>query len=156
MVLTRLTIVVSMILLLSFSVNASDDNKEINKGLKNQTHCPVMGGAIDSTVFTDIQGHRVYHCCPMCTKKLKADPDKYFEEASKAGIIFENIQTFCPVSGKEIKEKEVFTYYNGRRVYFCCEGCIPKFEKEPQKYLEILDKGIEDKKPTPEHKNHNH
>lgn len=156
MVLTKLTIAVSMILLLTFSVNANEDNIEVKKELKNQTHCPVMGGEIDSTAYTDIQGQWVYHCCPMCTKKLKADPDKYFEQASKDGIVFDNIQTFCPVSGKELKEKEVFTDYNGRQIYFCCEGCIAKFNKEPQKYLKILDNGIEDKKSETEHKKHNH
>jgi YHS domain-containing protein len=107
--------------------------------LTNQTNCPVMGGKIDSTAYTDIQGQRVYHCCPMCSKKLTADPDKYFKQAAANGVLFENIQTFCPVSGKELEQKEVYTDYEGRRVYFCCENCIPIFEKDPQKYLSILD-----------------
>jgi YHS domain-containing protein len=152
----KIVLILLMTMLLSISVNAKEDNKSLQKELKKQTHCPVMGGKIDSTTFTDIQGQRVYHCCPMCSKKLKSDPDKYFEQASKDSIIFKNIQTICPVSGKELKEKKVFTDYNGRRVYFCCEGCIPKFNKEPQKYLKILNDSKKDKKQKTEHKEHNH
>ena len=108
------------------------------KELKPQTHCPVMGGTIDSTVYTDIQGQRVYHCCPMCSKKLKADPDSYFEKAAAQGVLFENIQTKCPVSGKPI-DKSYFTDFQGRRVYFANEKSKDKFAKEPAKYLAKLD-----------------
>jgi YHS domain-containing protein len=130
--------------------------------LKNQTHCPVMGGKIDSTVYTDIQGQRVYHCCPMCSDKLKADPDKFFKKAAEEGVLFENIQTTCPVSGKEIKEKTVFTDYEGRRVYFCCEGCPDTFKKEPATYLEKLEGGSEanaenmEKMDHSDHSGHDH
>ncbi len=106
---------------------------------KHQTKCPVMGGDIDSTAYTDIQGQRVYHCCPMCSAKLKADPDKYFKEAAEQGILFENIQTNCPVSGEKLSKKEAYVDYQGRRVYFCCPDCIPDFNKDPQKYLKKLD-----------------
>jgi len=110
-----------------------------SKELKNQTLCPVMGGKIDSTAYSDIQGQRVYHCCPMCAAKLKADPDKYFKQAAAEGILFENIQTTCPVSGEKLTRKEVFVDYEGRRIYFCCENCPPKFMKDPQKYLTAMD-----------------
>lgn len=109
------------------------------KEWKNQTHCPIMGGEIDSSAYTDVQGQRVYHCCPGCSSALSKDPDKYFMKAAEEGILFENIQTFCPVSGKKLETKEAFTDYNGRRVYFCCEGCIAPFGKEPQKFLTALD-----------------
>ena len=117
--------------------------------LKNQTLCPVMGGKIDSTVFTDIQGQRVYHCCPMCSAKLKADPDKYFKEAAAQGILFENIQTTCPVSGEELKDKSVHIDFEGRRVAFCCEKCIGDFNKDPQKYLKKLDEKAAPEKTEP-------
>jgi YHS domain-containing protein len=107
--------------------------------LKNQTHCPVMGGKIDSTAYTDIQGQRVYHCCPMCSAKLKKDPDKYFKKAAAKGVLFENIQTFCPVSGEKLEKKEVYTDFEGRRIYFCCKKCRGTFGEDPEKYLTALD-----------------
>lgn len=52
-------------------------------------------------------------------------------------------QTKCPVMGGPI-DKDVFTDYDGQRVYFCCPGCIDTFKANPQKYLKkILDAGID-------------
>jgi YHS domain-containing protein len=131
------------------------EKPEPAKEWKNQTHCPVMGGEIDSTAYTDIQGQRVYHCCPGCSSALTKDPDKHFMETAEQGILFENIQTFCPVSGKKLEKKEAFTDYNGRRIYFCCEGCIEPFGKESQKFLAALDeKPKEDTEKQMEHEGH--
>jgi YHS domain-containing protein len=79
----------------------------------------------------------------MCSDKLKADPDKYFQKAAAEGVLFENIQTTCPVSGKELADKSVFVDYEGRRVYFCCEACPDKFNADPATYLKKLDEGAE-------------
>ena len=134
----------AVVLGLAVAVNAGDTGKDkpadAPKELHNQTNCPVMGGKIDSTLYTDIQGQRVYHCCPMCSAKLKVDPNKYFQKAAKEGVLFENIQTNCPVSGEKLEDKTVFTDYQGRRVYFCCKQCRGKFAVDPDTYLKKLDK----------------
>lgn len=46
-------------------------------------------------------------------------------------------QTVCPVMGGVIN-KDIFSEYKGKKVYFCCPGCIPEFEKNPEKYLTKL------------------
>ena len=46
-------------------------------------------------------------------------------------------QTICPVMGLAIN-KNLFTMYKGKKVYFCCPGCKPEFEKDPEKYLAKL------------------
>jgi len=46
-------------------------------------------------------------------------------------------QKTCPVMGGAIN-KDIFTEYKGKKVYFCCAGCKEKFEKEPEKYLDKL------------------
>jgi uncharacterized membrane protein len=43
--------------------------------------------------------------------------------------------TTCPVKGDEPVDLGVFTVYDGRRVYFCCETCRSKFEREPAAYI---------------------
>ncbi len=140
---TRLTLFATLFLAmgaLAFAKEQTAKNtKPVPVELKNQTNCPVMGGKIDSTFYTDIQGQRVYHCCPMCSKKLKADPDKYFKKAAAEGVLFENIQTTCPVSGEKLAEKEIFTDYEGRRIYFCCKKCRGTFNEDPQKFLKKMD-----------------
>lgn len=133
----------ALILGLAITIKAGDTSEpkvsEAPQDLKNQVICPVMGGKIDSTLYTDIQGQRVYHCCPMCSAKLKADPDKYFKKAAEQGVLFENIQTTCPVSGEELDNKSVFIDYEGRRIAFCCNKCVSKFKENPTKYLSNLD-----------------
>lgn len=53
-----------------------------------------------------------------------------------------NPQKLCPVMGGEI-DTSVYTDYQGKRVYFCCAGCIESFKKEPHKYLhKIAAQGI--------------
>lgn len=126
----------------AFAGMTKDSTKSLApvRQLKPQTVCPVMGNAIDSAAYTDIQGQRVYHCCPMCSAKLVADPDKYFKKAAEDGILFENIQTTCPVTGAKLAKKDRFVDYEGRRVFFCSDSCATQFQKDPTGYLEKLDK----------------
>jgi Cu(I)/Ag(I) efflux system membrane fusion protein len=35
-------------------------------------------------------------------------------------------------------DKNVFTEYKGKKVYFCCPACIDKFKAEPEKYVKDL------------------
>ena len=48
-------------------------------------------------------------------------------------------QKTCPVMGAPIN-KEIYTDYNGKRIYFCCKGCVATFNKDPQKYLDKMSK----------------
>ncbi len=34
--------------------------------------------------------------------------------------------------------KELYTEYKEKKVYFCCAGCKEKFEADPEKYLDKL------------------
>jgi Cu(I)/Ag(I) efflux system membrane fusion protein len=43
-------------------------------------------------------------------------------------------QTVCPVMGGAIN-KDYYTIYKGKKVYFCCPGCEAEFLKSPEKYL---------------------
>ena len=135
------TFFIAAIMLVNASY-AAEESTDQTKGklieFKEQTVCPVMGGKINKDIYTDIQGQRVYHCCAGCKEPMETEPDKYFKKAAEEGVLFENIQTGCPISGKPVN-KDVSIYHEGRTVYFCCDGCISMFEKEPQKYLSMLD-----------------
>ena len=56
-----------------------------------QTHCPVMGGQIDKSVFADFEGERVYFCCLPCQERFQADPRKYVQTLEAAGITLEKL-----------------------------------------------------------------
>lgn len=111
---------------------------------KPQTACPVSGKPIDkaSSPHVDFQGQRIYFCCDNCPAAFRKDPESFFGKAEAAGVVFENIQTACPVSGETLGEHEgmepVSIQYKGRTVRFCCNMCVKKFEQEPAKYLAKL------------------
>lgn len=43
----------------------------------------------------------------------------------------------CPVMGNEftVNKDTKSSVYKGKHYVFCCPGCKPQFEKEPQKYI---------------------
>ena len=49
------------------------------------------------------------------------------------------VQKKCPIMGGDISKK-VYTDYEGKRVYFCCPGCIQKFTAEPKKFMDQFQK----------------
>lgn len=57
------------------------------------------------------------------------------EDAAAAAT--ETEQTVCPVMEGKIN-KDLFTEYKGKKVYFCCPGCEAEFNKNPEKYLSKL------------------
>lgn len=48
-------------------------------------------------------------------------------------------QTHCPVTPTEEIDPEVYTDYKGQRIYFCCERCKVKFNKDPEQYVARLN-----------------
>ncbi len=54
----------------------------------------------------------------------------------------ESYQTKCPVMGGKI-DKKFYADYKGKRVYFCCSGCLEDFKKDPDKYIKKMeDEGV--------------
>ena len=48
---------------------------------------------------------------------------------------------YCLVSGDKIGDmgKPLVTVYHGQEIKFCCSDCPPKFKKDPEKYMKMLD-----------------
>lgn len=67
-----------------------------------------------------------------CKKSEPTTPTET-EKAVSAAIE----QTTCPVMGGAIN-KDIFTEYKGKKVYFCMTSCKEEFEKEPEKYIAKL------------------
>ena len=104
---------------------------------EKQTVCPVMGGEIDTGMFVDAEGKRIYVCCEGCIEKVKADPATYIAKLEKQGVTLEKApvaQTTCPVSGKAISLTS-FVDVEGKRVYTCCAGCNEKVKVDAATYI---------------------
>ena len=45
--------------------------------------------------------------------------------------------TVCPVTGEAVSS-DVSCVYAGKKYHFCCAGCVPAFEKNPEKYIKKM------------------
>ena len=54
---------------------------------------------------------------------------------------------FCVVSGNDFGEDPNMIPYvhlhNGTPIKFCCKPCLPRFEKDPERYLKFMREEIE-------------
>lgn len=107
-------------------------------GQMTQVGCPYSGKAVNPEATLEVAGSKVGFCCNGCKGKTEkaSDEDKLamvFGEIAKGFTL----QTECPVSGKAIKST-VSAEHEGQKVYFCCEGCVDGFKKEPAKFTAKL------------------
>lgn len=58
-------------------------------------------------------------------------------QAKDATVAAVTVQETCPIMGNPIN-KEIFVEYQGKKVYFCCNGCSEKFLADPEKYVAKL------------------
>jgi hypothetical protein len=79
-------------------------------------------------------------CCQSASTKANAQPSDY-------------PLTTCVVSGDKLGDMgEPFVYVHkqdgqpDRTVLLCCKGCVKDFQKEPAKYLKLLDEAAGAKK----------
>jgi YHS domain-containing protein len=105
-----------------------------------EAKCPVTGNPINFAVSVATDDGPVFFCCKNCIPKYEADPAKYADKVAaqrKALADWPKVQVLCPVSREPVDPK-VFIEYEGAKVYFCCKGCIEKFQKDPEKYKAAL------------------
>ena len=70
---------------------------------------------------------------------LKAEDAK----PDNAAIIAKQKPTYpmktCVVTGDKLEGDSIDYVYEGRLIRFCCKDCVKDFNKEPAKYLKVLD-----------------
>jgi YHS domain-containing protein len=69
---------------------------------------------------------------PAKSQTATAKAPSVFDKAQKPGT-----KATCPVFGNEftIDKNTPHSEYKGKYVYFCCPGCKPEFDKNPEKYM---------------------
>ncbi len=113
--------------------------------------CPLTGKPLNKDQAVDVAGTKVTFCCPNCKAKVEKAGDK------EVDLVFANfdkgftLQTDCPVSGKPIVADKMVEY-KGQKVYFCCPGCPPAFEKSPEKFAAKVPQLVEQEKKEKEAK----
>lgn len=58
--------------------------------------------------------------------------------ATQASAAMTASNEYCAVMGEHKVDPEVTVAHAGKTIGFCCEDCIPKFQKEPAKFLASL------------------
>ena len=86
-------------------VNAADNAASATtKAVKKQTVCPVMGGPINTEIYADANGKRVYFCCDGCPSAFKKNPEKYIKKMEAEGITLDKTPagatTIAPAASK--------------------------------------------------------
>ncbi len=107
--------------------------------------CPVGGplGSMGEPVNFIYMNRLVRFCCGGCEKSLINEPAKYMAKLDKAYADAQReaypIDTCVVAGGKLGSMGEPVEIVAGTQlVRFCCKGCLPKFEADPQKYLSKL------------------
>jgi YHS domain-containing protein len=99
-----------------------------------QVGCPISGRPVNDETLVEVGTAKVGFCCKGCLAKYNEA-----DEEGKLTVVFANLekgftrQTKCPLSGKPIKA-EYAVEFEGKKVYFCCEGCAEEFRADPEKY----------------------
>ncbi len=107
--------------------------------------CVVSGKKLDDTARSKIVGNRLMKfCCDNCPKAAAADPAKFIAKLDAAAIEKQSAgykATTCPVSGKDLKSmgEPVVKVVANQVVKLCCAKCEAGFDKDPAKYLSMLN-----------------
>lgn len=110
-------------------------------------------GSMGDPVNIVVENRLVRLSCGACLKELHADHAKAIAKLDEAVIAKEKphypLET-CVVSGKKLGEmgEPVEYIHAGHLVRLCCKKCVAGFEKEPGKYLEMLEKAHQQHKQT--------
>lgn len=49
------------------------------------------------------------------------------------------VLTLCLVSDEKVDKGDPTFIYKGREIKVCCEGCVKDFQKDPEKYLKLIE-----------------
>lgn len=114
--------------------------------------CLVSGNDLDSMgeqASFVYEGQVIKVCCKPCIAKFQKNPAKYLAKLSanpdqplpaKVANKPYPLKT-CIVTGEDLAAmgEELSIVHEGRVIKFCCKECIPKFQKDPTKYLKKLE-----------------
>ncbi len=104
-----------------------------------------LGGDMGKPVDTIYMNRLVRFCCNDCVKDFKKDPAKYITKLNEAVIAKQGAKypvSACVVSGDKLggdMGKPVDVVVGNRLVRLCCNDCLKDLNKDPLKYLKMID-----------------
>ncbi|MDD5089258.1 MAG: hypothetical protein PHI18_10755 [bacterium] len=134
-------------LLVSLPLLAEEAAPLSNSAAYPLDYCIVSGeklGSMGEAVVKSYDGREVRFCCNSCVETFGKNQKKWTKKLDAAIAAAQKddypLET-CVVTGEKLGEmgKPTEYVYQNRLVRFCCDGCIQAFNKEPHKYLAMLD-----------------
>ena len=133
----------AMVLMLGITASAAD--------LPNQKMCPLMieeGIDLEDCEVVTYKGVKVLTCCSTCKKMWAQNPDYFAVVSVKqapqlAKVASKKIkpmkQLFCPVyTDTRVHPKSPSIEFKGKKVYFCKDRAMKRFQANPAKYAKNL------------------
>ena len=71
-------------------------------------------------------------------KEIVSGKNKLETEKIKANLTNVIVNTVCPVSGEKLEDNDHTFTYNGKTYGVCCNKCLTKIKKDPDKYISRL------------------
>lgn len=106
--------------------------------LRVQVRCPGGEPLENRRVFVEEPECRVYFCSERCKERWERGDDKLIVDLHNRGYAY---QVRCPCGGGDI-DPAISRRYGSDTVYFCCEGCIPGFEKDRSAGLKSIKEQV--------------
>lgn len=111
---------------------------EANKLLRVQVLCPVTGKVVDRKVYVEGDDDRIYFADEDAKKKWNGADQGMRNRLEEQCFTY---QPLCPIGG-EMVDPASSAEIDGKKVYFCCDGCIEKFKKNQAENMKKLDETI--------------
>ena len=101
---------------------------------------PVCGMTVDpakAKASCEHGGITYYFCCQGCLGKFQSNPAQYLARIG-AAVPADEKKATDPVCGMKVdpQKARASTTHAGVTYYFCCQGCLNKFQADPGKYLQ--------------------
>ncbi len=131
------------------SFAAKSNHQLVLTGQYAQTACPISGKEVSADSKVSVAGVEVGFCCDDCKGKVEAEKDMTAQAAlvfgndafemgfAKKAVAISDIKCFF-MKKKNLNE-EKFVEFNGGKVYFCCDSCVKRFNKDPDKYAAMAN-----------------
>jgi YHS domain-containing protein len=110
----------------AMAVSASDGDK---KAVTNKM-CPVMNAAVSEKYRAEYKGQFVYFCCQGCVTMFQKDPETYIAKLSAEDREAIKVNEICPITKEPIPDQTRWAETDGRKIYFCCEGCLTMYKQK--------------------------
>ena len=133
----RMFLVVALLVGAAQVVDAQELSKRDRLQIAVQSICPISGqklGAHGTPIKVQVGKELVFICCRGCLQN-KISPKHW----ATIHANFAKAQRICPVMKKELPRNPKWIVVEGQIVYVCCPPCTDRIEREPARYLQIVE-----------------